>query len=315
MVPEMVDETYAAFVAKLSPSLAPHARRLAHTLKLVPIEGVPWSRVFGHEVTLAAPALFAEAMPGIDAAALRDAVAAQTFAAIEAFGTDRIEDGQVAATPELRSVVAEVRRARDAAALRVCQGRKGADTDFLRAHERTLTAIATERRFFNEDRAVTFETYEQISLGKQSVGFPPTLALVLRAGWGTERTRAVHHALSSIWLGLQMPDDVVDWQDDLTRGGAWAYAIAKGRDPRVARGEDLEMRIAQSGVLPQILRRAAWHFQRLRGIASELGATRLARWAAEREAHTSALARSETENAGYASRAFQLIGWRTEVLT
>ena len=61
-IPELVDEMYEAFVDGLGEPLAEHARDLPRALRLAPRPNCPWSEVFSHEVTLGAPALFAEGM-------------------------------------------------------------------------------------------------------------------------------------------------------------------------------------------------------------------------------------------------------------
>jgi len=317
---KMVDDIYARFADSLGEPLKQHAHALAFTLKLVPVPDAPWSEVFGHEVTLAAPALFAEAMPHVSDSDMRDAVAAQAFAAIEAFGTDRIEDRQVSPTTELRAVLAKIRGARDAALDRVRGPRKDTTLDFDIAHERTLTSIRMERRILAEQGAVPFQTYESVSLGKQSVGFPPSLSLAFAAGWTTRQRRAMSQMLTSIWLGLQMPDDVVDWEDDLRRGGAWAVSLALTTVSRPMRAiqslgpADVRELVFSSGVLVKMLARAAWHFRRVRLISEVLGTHRLGAWAADRERHTRALVSNERRSAGYAARSHALIAWAKEVL-
>jgi hypothetical protein len=77
----LVDSVYSAFVDSLPELLVPAARGLAHTLGLAP-PSVPWSEVFGHEVTLGAPALVAEAMPDLSSQHTRDAVLAHALAVI-----------------------------------------------------------------------------------------------------------------------------------------------------------------------------------------------------------------------------------------
>lgn len=316
---ETVDEIYAELCDAIGEPLAHDARRLALTLKLVPVLA-PWSEVFGHEVTLAAPGLFAEAMPNVSSAQVRDAIAAQTFAAIEAFGTDRIEDRQVEETPQLVAVLSRVRRARDAALARVRCAGSSASLDFQTAHDRTLTSIRMERRILAEEGSVPFSTYELVSLGKQSVGFPPSLALARAAGWDARRRHAVRAMLTSIWLGLQMPDDVVDWEDDLQRGGAWAVSLALASAPRAWRvkrpltADAVRQLVFDSGVLAKMLARAAWHFRRVRKLAEVLGARRLAAWASEREARTLGEAADERRAAGHAARAHALTAWAREVL-
>lgn len=307
---EMVDELYAGFVATLPAHLRVHGRALAHQLRLAPSPDVPWSQVFGHEVTLAAPALFAEAMPGVSPRAVREAVMAQSLAAIEAFGTDRIEDAQVAATPELVLVLEYVRRARDASLLRVCPGVADPEIDFQRMGAKTLAAIREERTVYQEGAPVTFAHYERTSLGKQSVGFPASLALAHAAGWDASKRIAASEALGSIWLGLQLPDDVHDWEDDQSRGGAWAVVVAGAR-PELG---DMRKQVFASGVLPKLLARGRWHFGNVRRLATALGAPRLAAWGAAQEARVGSLLENERKSAGYTARHHALIAWAREVL-
>jgi hypothetical protein len=315
---DQVDEFYAAFVESLPGVLAAEARDLAFTLRLAPARGVPWSRVFGHEVTLAAPALVAEAMPYVAPALVRDAVMAQAFAAIEAFGTDRIEDRQIVPSEALVDVLVRIRAARDRAAARVCGAMRDASVDFDAAHQRTLGAIRLERRLQSAGRAVTFAVYEDVSLGKQSVGFPPSMALALAAGWTEGQRLALRDVLESIWLGLQMPDDAVDWEDDQVRGGSWAVVVARGSQssPPAAANDKGALRqlVWSSGVLAHMLDRAATHFRRVERIGGSLGAGRLASWGRQRAIETEAMAKAESNHAGYAARAHALIAWRREVL-
>jgi hypothetical protein len=226
---ELVDQLYEVFVDTLSGPFADAARGLAVTLCLAPSRTIPWSRVFGHEVTLAAPALVAEAMPHVAEPVRRDAIFAHMLAVIEAFGTDRVEDGQVQATPELVGLLEQVREARDRALTRVCPGAIDPAIDFGLADRKTAYAIRAEHDLLQRGTAITFETYERLSLGKQSVGFPASIALAYAAGWESARRSLVYRTLASVWLGLQMHDDVVDWEDDFTRGGAWAVSLALGR--------------------------------------------------------------------------------------
>jgi len=107
-----VDSLFADFCGRLEGAQRDEARRLSFTLGLAPEPLIPWSRVFSNEVTLAAPWMFAEAMPGVPDEAVRHALFGHALAVIEAMGTDRIEDGQVQSTPGLLRVLAVVRDAR-----------------------------------------------------------------------------------------------------------------------------------------------------------------------------------------------------------
>ena len=158
-----VDELFTTFTSTLPEALRPGARGLAHRLALAPNEDVPWSQVFGHEVTLTAPALVAEAMPSLGEGTVRDAVAAHTLALIEAFATDRIEDGQVDATADLVELLARVRAARDAAIARVAPGAGDPALDYARAERETLDAIHAERGIFARGDALDTARYRFMS--------------------------------------------------------------------------------------------------------------------------------------------------------
>ncbi|WP_437986255.1 hypothetical protein [Sorangium sp. So ce117] len=221
-----VDELYKAFWRTLPGMLHADAQGLAYTLGLSPSRDVPWSAVFSNEITLAAPALLAEAMPGVRGATVQDALLAHLLAVIEAFGTDRIKDKQVRPTWQLEAILAHARRARDEALRRVAPGVDDPAIDFARADDATLFAIETERSLLASGGPAGFSRYYALSLGKQSVGFPASIALAHAAGWTAERREVLARLLSSVWLGLQLHDDVMDWQDDYQRGGAWAVVLA-----------------------------------------------------------------------------------------
>jgi hypothetical protein len=231
-----VDELYKAFWRTLPGMLHAEAQGLVYTLGLAPSRDVPWSAVFSNEITLAAPALLAEAMPGVRGATVQDALLAHLLAVIEAFGTDRIQDAQVRPTWQLEAVLAHARRARDEALRRVAPGVDDPAIDFARADEATLLAIETERSLLASGEPAGFSRYYALSLGKQSVGFPASIALAHAAGWTAEQREVLARLLSSVWLGLQLHDDVMDWQDDHQRGGAWAVVLASELRSR-AQGE------------------------------------------------------------------------------
>src|SRR5262249_6793652 len=90
-----IDGLFAELCNSFPGGLREEARRLPFSLGFAPDPSTPWSCVFSHEVTLAAPAMFAEAMPALSQIAVRHALFAHALAVIGAMGTDRIEDGQV----------------------------------------------------------------------------------------------------------------------------------------------------------------------------------------------------------------------------
>src|SRR4051812_41598699 len=184
----LADELFDAFAATLPAPLAAEARRLPHTLGLTPSPEIRWSEVFGHEVTLGATELWADAMPGVPGGDRRAAAMAHLLAVIEAFGTDRIEDDQIAPTAALLGVLEAARRARDAALARVAPEEIAS---MLGAHAKTRAAVAEERRILRGKRAVGFARYLEVSLDKQQLGVPASLALARAAGWDARRRRTL----------------------------------------------------------------------------------------------------------------------------
>jgi hypothetical protein len=318
-IPELVDELFEAFAQGLGEPMAERARDLPRALRLAPEPDVPWSRVFGHEVTLGAPALFAEAMSA-SRGLVRDAVLAHSLAIIDAFGNDRIEDEQVPPGPELMALLGRMRRERDRALVRMFRGAPPPELDFAAADSLSLNAMRRERATLRSARAVDMAIYERAALDKQGLGFVASTALARLAGWNERRCRAVRATLESVALGLQIYDDVVDWEDDLTRGGAWAMCVMKGlpsqrrSGDRSTEGADVRLQVLKSGVLHRMLERAVFHMRAARRRANILGASRLAAWAAAREDRFRAFVRAEASSAGYTVRAHALSAWAGEVL-
>ena len=126
----------------------------------------------------------------------------------------------------------------------------------------------------------------------------------------------VRATLGNVWLGLQIADDVVDWEDDVQRGGAWAVCLMRGLGPpsRLRGQEPIRSQVLQSGVLAIMLARALKHMRSARRRANVLGAHRLAAWAGAQESRLVGLVSAETRSAGYAVRAHALAAWANEVL-
>jgi hypothetical protein len=335
-----VDELYRAFCQTLPGMLHAEACNLAYTLGLAPSGNVPWSSVFNHDITLAAPALIAEAMPGVRGPEVQDALLAHLLAVIGAFGTDRLQDEQVRPTWQLETLLAHVRRARDEAIRRVMLGAEDPAVDFAAADEETALAIKTERRLLLRREPATFEQYRSISLAKQRVGLPASIALARAAGWERRRVEVLARMLSSVCVALQLYDDVMDWEEDHGRGGAWAVALAHGlrgaspgetapliapaaprlapltasAAPRPAPPSHVRRFVLESGVLASMLAGSRVCFRQSRRRAAALGARRVAAWAQGREAHVAELQRCEAESPGYANRARALSAWAKVVL-
>jgi hypothetical protein len=312
---DLVDDLYEAFADRIGEPLTDSARGLSRALGLAP-EAVPWSCVFSHEVTLGAPALFAEAMGELPSSVTRDAVLAHMLAVIDAFGTDRIEDEQIESSPGVFAVLGQARRERDRAMARIYGGSPPAECDFRAADALSLRAIRRERAMLLSARPVDMHIYETSSLDKQCPGILASVALARAAGWTDRRCRAVRATLGNVWLGLQIADDVVDWEDDVQRGGAWAVCLMRGlgAPSRLRAPESIRSQVLGSGILAIMLARALAHMRSARRRASVLGARRLATWAGAQESRLANLVTAETRSAGYAVRAHALAAWASEVL-
>jgi hypothetical protein len=315
-----VDGMYAAFCHTLPAALRDFGRTLPHRLELAPIPDATWSQVFGNEVTLAAPLLVAEGMPHVHPAVVRDAALAHLLAIIDAFGTDRIEDEQVAPTSDLCEVLRRIRRSRDQALARVCAIDTDPSIDFGRADNETARAIRLERGIMKFGDAVDFARYEVISLGKQAVGVPACMALARAADWDDGRRTALRRTLEAVWLALQFQDDVIDWEDDMKRSGAWAVVLAQAARTgfpareRPTERNPIRRMVHASGVLARMLGESHRNYRAARMRASVLGLHQLASWASDKETRAAHLAKMEREHAGYAVRMHALAPWAAEIL-
>jgi hypothetical protein len=315
-----LDALYLAFCATLPGELRTVAGQLPYRLKLAPRPQTPWSQVLAHEVTFAAPAVFAEGMPEAHPKLVRDAFMAHALAVIEAFGTDRIQDRQVPGSPELDALLEHLRQARDLAISRVCDPAGDPELDYAKASADVLRSIEDEKQVMAAGIPVDFDRYEQIALGKTRVGMPASLALAKAAGASDKKREGIRETLQSIWLGMQYQDDVVDWEDDLRRGSSWVILLARKvrlkvplRDRPTERNPIRQM-IFDSRVLEDMLTRGYRRFRAARMRAPALGCRELAQWARSKEVHARSLATQEISSPGYAVRAHALTPWAAEVL-
>jgi len=313
-----IDAYWAAFCDTLPRDCRADADELACRLGLVPESGIGWSDVFKHEITLAAPALFASAMRQASPAMVRDAVMAHMLAIIEAFATDRIHDGQTTASASLTRLLEQLGAVRD----RSIEALTGLGTStYPEAVRRALAAISTERALLEDGGPLSFSDYMCLSLGKQAMAFPASIALAEAAGWAPDRRRVIRRILEDITLGLQLSDDVVDWEDDWQHGSAWAVSLSRGtgnNPDRLARHTDFSTTrrlVHESGVLARMLEEARCHYREAAGLATDIGATPVALWAEQQQQKTGQLAELEAESAGYAVRAHHLSAWAAEVLS
>jgi len=317
-----VDALYSGFVSTLPIGLRALADDLPHVLGLAPATGFRWSEVFSHEVTLEAPALVAEAFPRLRTEVVRQAVLAHALSVIEAFGTDRILDGQIEGSPELHALLEHLREAR-CAVLEQVHPESGALA--RQADRETRSAIREERELLSQLGAATFGDYRRISLGKQAVGFPASIALAHAAGASEAQVEEVRRALAGTWLGLQFEDDAVDWEDDWRRGhGAWAVSLARRRlesvkeqrsDERPTEPDMIRRRVFSMRVLYLMLRAARQNYRATHLYSRVLGAARLSSWSGERVRRLDELLPLERKHAGYVVRASKLSAWAAEVLS
>jgi hypothetical protein len=313
-----VDAIWTAFCNTLPLDLQREARALALAVSLVPLANIPWSKIFKNEVTLAAPALFATAMPQATQQMVMTATTAHMLAVIDAFATDRILDRQATGNPQMLRLFKHMRIERDRA---ICELTGNQESPYQDAEYIGICAINIERLLLQHGMALSFSDYSNLSLAKQAVAFPASLALARVAGWDGRRERAIQHVLRGIVLGLQFHDDVVDWEDDWQKGGAWAVSLSGGqnlRDRAPCDGKpdiaSLRRQVHQSGVLATMMTMARWRYRMAARLAAMLGADWLSSWAREQEVTAAELAERESSSAGYVVRAHRLSNWAMEVL-
>ncbi len=318
MIQLTIDALYAAFADSLTARARSTALDLPYLLKLAPAPGIRFSEVFSQEVTLGAPLLIAEAFPGAPEELIRNASMAHALSVVEAFGSDRVADEQVAESPELLEVFEQLRQARDAALERTLPG---AAREGVRADGETRRAIVHERAVLRALRPVTLDEYERLSLGKQAVGFPASVAMVRALGKNERVVSQVERTLTGVWLGLQFEDDVIDWEDDWAIGGAWAACVARGireapatHDERPTTPDLVRRAVLATGALRSMLVRSRRRYRMAWRHARALGANRLARWAHQRAEKLNTLIPLEAKHAGYVVRARKLGPWAVEVL-
>lgn len=327
--PRSVDDLYETFARALPHGLTVAARALPFMLRLAPVVGVSWGEVFTHEPTLSAPRLVVEAMPGLPDTVVEDAALAHLLAVVGAFGADRILDGQVERAPELDAILMHARCARDEALARVVDfAHRDVEVpveldpalSYARADDRTMAAIRAEHAILGHGETVSWSRYLAISYAKQRIGLPASLALAYAAGWDARRRRALARLLDTTCVGLQIHDDVVDWEDDLAHGGAWAASLAAYAPRAIAVRDRKTIPVStrrlvfESKVLPRMLRHSARCFRAARRRAQVLGAARFAAWAFAREAQLGELWREEAAAPGRTNRARALSAWVNTVL-
>ena len=330
----LVDEIYEMFARSLPPTLARAAGTLASTLRLVPDgaggetsaaapprddRALAWSEVFQHEIVLAAPALFAEAVPEVPSRIVREALRAHVLGVLHAFAVDRVQDGEARPGASTLALIDAMRDARDLALRRVLEGAAAkvptATTTATTAtgfpDEDTAAAVRDEQRCLAASEATSMARYLEVSRRKQGAAAPASAALALSAGWAPAEVALVHELFEALALGLQMYDDAIDWPKDLERGSAWAASLlGVARLPRA----EASAKIRQSDVLFALVDGGRAQFARGEDIASKLGATSAAAWAGTQRLALERVASLEQRSPGYSARQQALGGWLHEVL-
>jgi hypothetical protein len=310
-----LDDIWATFCSDAPTELRPIATDLPHRLSLVPVPGIPWSRVFKNEFTLAAPTFFAAAMPDVPSETVAHAATAHMLAIIDAFATDRLLDRQIRGSIELMRLLECMRAYRDRAIAQVTGGNGGVYRD---AETASTSAIHTERVLLEQALPLSFVDYAYLSRDKQAPALPAPLALARAAGWDERRVLAVRRVVEGVLLGLQFFDDAVDWEEDWMGGRAWAVSLSRAAPgstrPADRPRESVRQQVHDSGVVANMVDMARRHYREARRLAFALGAIHLANWVRSQEALMADAAHKEATSAGYVVRAHQLSNWATEVL-
>jgi hypothetical protein len=166
---------------------------------------------------------------------------------------------------------------------------------------------------------MSLERYLSVSLDKQRVGFVASVALA-RVAERSELVERIESLLAGVALGLQLEDDVVDWQEDFERFGAWALCLARGlrsAKPPTERSTEPNPIVAlvhRSGVLARMMHESERQLASASQLAHSLSARRLKLWAQQRAIRARQLAGREEMAPGYTFRARRLAPWAAEVL-
>lgn len=299
-VHQAIDSAFARLVASLPPHLAAVARDLPHRFGLTPNPGTPWSRVFNNAAVLGFPALLLGDKP-VPQELRERAVEAHLFSIIAAFGMDRIDDGQITVGAAERTLIDIVRRARDQALAPLLANLPEGAFTFAHGERVTAESVEEERAVFAGRAPATIERYLAVSLKKQGMAFPASMAAAAAAGWSAEAQRQVEALVAGAALGLQYRDDVVDWMDDLELGASWPVALLE-HAPAAATVEAIEQQLHSEGWLVRLLEMSSGAFRQAAIAAEHLGATALATWAYGQAERTAALAELEAVSPGSAVR-------------
>lgn len=301
-----IDRTYAHFVNRLPEHLATIAADLPHRLGLTPHAGTPWSRIFNNPAVLGFPMLLLAGAGRVAPETRNLAGAAHLFAIIGAFGMDRIDDGQIVVGMGERAIIDRVRKARDEALAPLLAEAHAVTFDYAEGERLTAESVQEERAAAASRDPITMDRYLSVSWKKQGLAFPSCLAAAAAAGFSPEERQQVEAVVAGAALGLQYRDDVVDWEDDLAQGFAWAPALVAQPPAGPATVAELQERLHAEGVLVRLLEMSSAAFGAAAEAASSLGAEALATWARGQAEITAGLAEREAETPGFA------VAWERE---
>lgn len=307
-----VDSVYLDFCNDLPEAVRHTATTLPFQLELAS-EGVPLSRAFPYEFTLAAPRLVADGIPFLSSQTVRAAVLAHILAVLEAIALARLASRRISNTPELCKVLSHFRSARNDACCSAEACMPEARFDF--AFDRFEQAIAIERSVLEGTQPADFALYDRLTAAKQSVMLPASSTIALQVGWSPAKRHALRQMLTAIACGLQVYENVVDWEDDHIRAGAWPCVLCAALAPDGLRKGSERGWVLDSGVLAVLLQRAYLHFAKAQRLAGSMGLCGLERWASAQTVAFHDLYQAESKYAGYAVRATALRVWAEEVLT
>jgi hypothetical protein len=297
---ERVDGCWARFVGSLPEELRGAGDALATTLRLTP-RPLPWSRIFHQEVTLALPLSFAEALPDASEGAVERALTAHVLGIVAAFTADRLDDGQVEATPALVALLEHLRAARDRAIDSFDAPADDPRFSYRAADAATAAANRAEADFLATGEQSDFAVYYRHAVGKQWLAFPATMCLARACGLDGRALEAVAAMCLAMALGLQYRDDATDWEDDHREGRSWVERLT----PRARTAADLPAlreRVAGAGVVVWFLGAAAREFDRAARLGADLGASRVEAWGRRQAQVTRTLIDGESREPGHTVR-------------
>lgn len=319
-------DVYETFVLSLSPPLRPAARELPVRVGAVPPvpprggsrdgaldSGQSWTDVLTHVAMWATPLALVEGLSAGKCSAddVRRAVLAHELAVLVATARDRVDTGALTQDLTLETVLELARRARDQALAQLLRSQGDSPPPYVGAARETTRAMHKCRQLLERREVVGVAAYEALSLSKWAIAFPAPLALV-RAAHGAALVPPVRHALSSLWLAMQVLEDVLGWERAFVSGTAWPVLLGcpgGPRDPAVVRSE-----VHASGVVLSLLTLARARLEDAAEAWRDLGMLQLSLFAMNRASYVRKLLDAEQHSAGGAVRAHTLASWAARVL-